>query len=353
MRRAIFGAVIGENRLKRTFDALAWNAWSWTPVVGLDVQQIREVIATHGENVLALCELIGGNEALYYSPDAGDSWAKVLEVAEIYDITSVGYNWTLASTSAGWYSSLKAGSAWTLTAAAGPGVPVGRSVVWVKPNHLFCHDGTKIWLSQNKSTSWTQVCDLSIFPGYSAANTVFNSIDGYQGRVIATCGQDLVETQDLGQHWAAINLASIVRGWANMSAEQPIWRQVAFWDTLDPTDPARSRWMLSATLTKSNIIRTFVGHGAGTISPVVDMALSDRHRLDVTQTRRMGRDVTDTSLIISGDRRINGELRQALTVSNDGISFEDVLGGSTPYQARESNAALDAAYAALTRLVVE
>ena len=102
-----------------------------------------------------------------------------------------------------------------------------------------------------------------------------------------------------------------------------------------------------------NIIRTFVGHGAGTISPVVDMALSDRHRLDVTQTRRMGRDVTDTSLIISGDRRINGELRQALTVSNDGISFEDVLGGSTPYQARESNAALDAAYAALTRLVVE
>ena len=65
MRRAIFGAVIGENRLLRTFDALAWNAWSWTPVIGLDVQQVREVIDAHGENVLALCELTNGNEAIY------------------------------------------------------------------------------------------------------------------------------------------------------------------------------------------------------------------------------------------------------------------------------------------------
>ena len=233
------------------------------------------------------------------------------------------------------------------------GVPVGKSVVWVKPDHLFCHDGSKIWLSLNRSTSWGQVCDLSTFPGYSENNLAFNSIDGYQGRIIATCGQDLVETQNLGITWGRLNLASIVRGWALMSVEQPVWRQVAFWDTLDSADPTKSRWLISATLTKANIIRTFVGRGAGTFSPVVDMALSERHRLNVTQTRRMGADITDTSLMISGDRRINGELRHALTVSGDGVAFEDVLGGSLMSSARESNAALDDAYAALTKLVVE
>jgi len=394
----------------RTYDALGWNAWGWTPPIGISdgtvpefsswppvpggsddpdlaaevpeyelwedvppflgepepdldeevpdtvspasVVGIREVIETHGENVIALCELSDGNEAIYHSPDSGDSWSKVLEAPEIYDITSIGHNWTLASTSYGWFDSLKAGSLWELAAAAGEGVPVGKSVVWVKPNHLFTHTGSAIWLSEDRAINWVQVCDLTAISGYTT-NARYNSIDGYQGRIIATCGYALVETEDLGDTWDAINLSAVVRAWSQIGAEQPIWRQVAFWDTLDPLDPAKSRWMISAILTGANIIRTFVGRGAGTFSPVVDMALSERHRLNISQTRRMGADVTDTSLLISGDRRIDGELRHAMTVSNDGTAFTDVLGGSITTLKRPSNPAMDAAYAALTKLVVE
>lgn len=352
MRRAVFGAVMGENRLMRSFDVLGWNAWGWTPIIGLDVSGVREVIEVHGENVIALCELFNGNEAIYHSPDCGETWTKVLEVTDIYDITSVGYNWTLASTSEGWYSSLKAGSSWELIAAAGPGVPVGKSVVWVKPDHLFTHTGPEIWLSENKAASWDMVCDLSAIEGYSAF-AEHHSIDGYQKRVIATCGYALVETEDLGESWAALDLATKFRGWNLMSTEQPIWRQVAFWDTLDPLLPAKSRWLISANLSQSNIIRTFIARGSGTFSPVVDMALSQRHRLNISQTKRMGVAITDTCLMISGDRRVNGELMHAMTISSDGIAFSDVLGGSTLYLARPSNPAMDAAYAALSKLVIE
>jgi hypothetical protein len=351
MRRAVFGAVMGENRLMRSYDVLGWNAWGWTPIIGLDVTGVREVIVPFGENVIALCELSNGNEAIYHSPDSGGSWTKALEVAEIYDITSVGFNWTLASTSAGWYSSRLAGSAWSLIAAAGATVPVGKSVVWTKPNHLFTHDGASIWLSENKGAAWTEICDLTAITGYK--DTPYNSIDGYQGRIIATCGYALVESVDLGDTFSVIDLSTIVRAWSSISAELPIWRQVAFWDTLDAVDPAKSRWLVSAVLTQSNIIRTFVCRGAGTFSPVVDMALSDRHRLSVTQTRRTGADITDNSLIVSGDRRVSGELRHAMTVSTDGIVFDDVLAGGIQSLARQSTPSMDAAYAALVKLAVE
>jgi hypothetical protein len=96
----------------RTYDALGWASWGWTSVIGLDVSGVREVVTPFGENVIALCELFNGNEAIYQSPNSGKTWTKVLEVEEIYDITSVGFNWTLASTSAGWYSSLSAGYRW-------------------------------------------------------------------------------------------------------------------------------------------------------------------------------------------------------------------------------------------------
>jgi len=351
MRRAVFGAVIGENRLMRCFDTLGWNAWGWTPTLGLDVSGVREVITTHGENIIALCELFNGNEAIYHSPDCGDSWSKVLEVEDIFDITSVGYNWTLASTSAGWYSSLKAGSQWDLVAAAGVGVPVGKSVVWVKPNHLFTHDGSAIWLSENKAESWDNVFDLTGVSGYLP--TKLNSIDGYQGRVIATCGYSLIETQDLGDTFPVLNLSEVIRDWPLVSASQPIWKQIVFWDTLDPLDPLKSRWMISSLLTSRDIIRTYVNRGAGIFSPVVDMALSERHRLNLSQTRRMGVDITDTCLMISGDRRVDGELKHAMTISSDGTAFTDVLGGGDLGLARRSNASMDAAYAALTKLAVE
>jgi hypothetical protein len=391
----------------RTYDVLGWNAWGWTPPIGVtdpsvevsdfplgvndsvpeyeswaripdliddvdpgavvseltswddvpvfegDVSGIREVISTFGENVIALCELFGGNEAIYHSPNSGDIWKKVLEVVEIYDITSVGYNWTLASTSAGWYSSLKAGSHWDLVAPTGPGVPVGRSVVWVAPNHLFAHDGAAIWLSEDRAASWVLVCDLTTMEGYSANLTRYSSIDGYQGRIIATCGHGLIETRDLGSFWDNIDLTAIVRGWGLISTELPVWRQIAFWDTLDALDPAKSRWMISMILTKSDIIRTFVGRGTGTFSPVVDMALSERHRLNVSVTRRAGADLTDTNLLISGDRRIRGELRHAIVTSDDGLAFSDVLGGSTNVLQITSSPELDAAHVALSKLLME
>lgn len=334
----------------RTYDSLGWSAWGWTSIIGLDVSGVREVITPFGENVIALCELFNGNEAIYQSPNSGKTWTKQLEVEEIYDITSVGWNWTLASTSAGWYSSLKAGTAWELVAAAGEGVPVGKSVVFVAPNHLFSHAGDAIWLSENRGAAWSEVCDLSAIPGYSAPLSKYSSIDGYYGRVIATCGRGMVETLNRGDTWAAIDLATIIRSWSAISAEQPIWRQVAFWDTLDATDPTKSRWLISAILTKSNIIRTFVGRGAGTFSPTVDMALSERHRLNVTSTRRMGADITDLSLMISGDRRVDGELRHALTISSDGVTFNDVLAGDTNSTPHPSSDILDFAHGELQRL---
>lgn len=329
----------------RTYDALGWSSWGWTSVIGLDVSGVREVIAPFGENVLALCELFNGNEAIYQSPDSGKTWTKELEVAEIYDITSVGFNWTLASTSAGWYYSLKAGTSWNLIAAAGEGVPVGKSVVWVAPNHLFTHTGDAIWLSEDRAAAWEIVCDLTTIEGYSQPFEKYSSIDGYYGRIIATCGRSLVESLDLGDTWDVIGLATTVRGWSFIIAELPIWRQIAFWDTLDPANPAKSRWLISAILSKSNIIRTFVARGAGTISPIVDMALSERHRLNVSAVRRVGADITDHSLMISGDRRIDGELLHALTVSTDGITFSDVMGGSSDGRRFSSNATLDHAYA--------
>ena len=350
MKRAMFGALIGENRLMRTYDSLGWSSWGWTPVIGLDVSGVREVIATFGYNIIALCELFNGNEAIYHSPDNGEHWTKVLEVTDIYDITSVGYNWTLASTSAGWYSSLKAGSSWNLVAAAGEGVPVGKSVVWVAPDHLFAHTGSEIWLSEDKAATWSPVCDLTAFSGYTEAQTTLNSIDGYYGRIIATCGRSLVETTDLGDNFAAIDLAANVRAWSLISAQDPIWRQVVFWDVLTPADPETSRWMVSATVSSKDLIRTFVNRGTGTFSPVVDMALSQRHRLNAVISRRAGQDLTDIALSISGDRRINGELRHAMTISNDGVAFTDVLGGATNSLARVSCAPRDRAMATLAEM---
>ena len=151
MRRAAFGALIGENRLMRTYDSLGWSTWGWTEPIGVishpdllpspdDVPEydswesvpyglpdpdlevevpeydswddvpdifsesepdpgvevleyyspvtgIREVIATFGENVIALAEMSGVKDAIYHSPDSGETWAKVLEATEIYDIT--------------------------------------------------------------------------------------------------------------------------------------------------------------------------------------------------------------------------------------------------------------------------
>jgi hypothetical protein len=349
MKRAIFGAVLGENRLLRTYDTLGFISWGWTPPIGSDVIGIREVIATFGNNIIALCELENGNEAIYHSPDQGDTWSKALEVADIYDITSVGYNWTLASTSAGWYSSLRAGQFWDLVAAAGEGVPVGRSVVWTYPDHLFAHDGSTIWLSENKAAAWDEVCDLTTIPGYRSED-VLHSIDGYYGRVIATCGNALVETVDQGDNWSVIDLPAKFRAWPLISEEAPIWRQVAYWDTLDQTDPAKSRWMISAVLSKSNIIRTFINRGTGTFSPIVDMALSQRHRLNATMSRRAGADITDTLLSITGDRRISGELMHAMTISSDGTAFSDVLGGSLQTASILTNKHIDEAKAALSRM---
>ncbi len=344
MKRAVFGAVIGENRLLRTYDTLGFVSWGWTPTIGSDVIGVREVIATFGNNIIALCELETGNEAIYHSPDQGNTWTKVLEVTDIYDITSVGYNWTLASTSAGWYSSLTSGYTWDLVAAAGEGVPVGKSVVWVSPDHLFAHDGNAIWLSEDKGATWSSVCDLTTIDGYSE-HTRLHSIDGYYGRIIATCGEALVETYDLGDTWAAIDLATKFRGWSFISPEEPIWRQVVFWGTLNQSLPAASRWMISAALSESNIIRTFINRGAGTFSPAVDMALSERHRLNANVTRRAGADITDMILSITGDRRIDGELRHAMTVSTDGVAFDDVLGGSLNTLALPSTPELDRANA--------
>lgn len=349
MRRAVFGALIGENRLVRTFDTLAYSTWGWTAVTGYDVSGIREVISTFGENVIALCELFNGNEAIYHSPDAGDSWSKVLECAEIYDITSVGFNWTLASTSDGWYNSYSSGDSWTLIAAAGEGVPVGKSVVWVMPGHLFSHDGASIWLSENRGSTWDQVCDLTAFSGYKASP--WNSIDGYEGRVIATCGTDLVETLDLGDTWAAIDLATTIRGWAYIADTLSFWRQIAFWDTLDATDPTKSRWLLSAILGDVDIIRTYVARGTGTFSPVVDMALSERHRIEATATQRLGGPEYDHILSISGDRRVNGALKHAMTISTDGVVFDDVLAGERPAQLqRSSGPEMDRAYAKMEQM---
>lgn len=352
MRRACFGAVIGENRLMRSYDALGWSTWGWTPILGLDVAGIREVISTFGENVIALCDLIGGGQAIYHSPDSGDSWSKVLAATEIYDITSVGFNWTLASTSDGWYSSRRAGSSWDIICPAGAGVPFGKSVVWVMPDHLFTHDGAAIWRSVLKGSegSWEQVCDLTAITGYLP--TKFNSLDGYQGRIISTCGYALVETRNLGQSWQVLNLPSVIRDWNLVQASKPIWRQVAFWGTSDVLDPTKSRWMISSLLGKTDIIRTYVDRGTGTLSPVVDMALSERHRLNASETRRMGVDITDISLMISGDRRINRELRHAMTTSKDGITFKDVLGGSLNTLKQPSNPTLDKAYAELSKLVM-
>jgi hypothetical protein len=347
MRRAVLGAVMGENRLLRTYDTLGFTSWGWTPAIGSDVTSVREVIATFGNNVIALCELENGNEAIYHSPDQGEKWSKVLEVADIYDITSVGYNWTLASTSAGWYSSLRAGQYWDLVAAAGEGVPVGKSVVWTYPDHLFTHDGAAIWLSENKAEDWDEVCDLTAISGYRPRD-VLHSIDGYYGRVIATCGNALIETLDRGDAWAAIDLSTKVRAWGLISAELPIWRQVVYWGSLDQTDPTKSKWMVSATLSKSNIIRTFINRGAGTFSPIVDMALSQRHRLNANVTRRAGADITDTRLSITGDRRIGGELRHAMTVSEDGAMFTDVLAGSSQAMPLTSNTLLDQAHGILS-----
>ena len=316
------------------------------------VTGIREVIATFGENVVALAEMVNGWEAICHSPNSGKTWTKALEAAEIYDITSVGYNWTLASTSNGWYSSLTSGSTWDLIAPAGPGVPVGISVVWVMPNHLFCHTGSEIWLSEDRAATWEMVCDLTAIEGY-LTNNKFHSIDGYQGRVIATCGYSLIETQTLGETWDIIDLSAVVRAWNYIGPDKPIWRQVAFWDTLDPLDPTKSQWMFSTILTKWDIIRTFVARGDGRISPVVDMALSERHRLNVSVARRAGVDITDTALMITGDRRVDGELRHALTISQDGIIFDDVLGGSVNSLSTPSNTVMDMAHATLARMVIQ
>jgi hypothetical protein len=404
MRRAAFGALIGENRLLRTYDSLGWSTWGWTEPIILYVPEsgvwgyipgglpdpdlevevpeyvswddvpdlvdelepdpdtivldnysivtgIREVIATFGENVVALAEMVNGWEAICHSPNSGKTWTKALEAAEIYDITSVGYNWTLASTSNGWYSSLTSGSTWDLIAPAGPGVPVGISVVWVMPNHLFCHTGSEIWLSEDRAATWEMVCDLTAIEGY-LTNNKFHSIDGYQGRVIATCGYSLIETQTLGETWDIIDLSAVVRAWNYIGPDKPIWRQVAFWDTLDPLDPTKSQWMLSTILTRWDIIRTFVARGDGRISPVVDMALSERHRLNVSVARRAGVDITDTALMITGDRRVDGELRHALTISRDGIIFDDVLGGALNTLSTPSNTVMDAAHATLAQMVI-
>lgn len=401
MRRSVFGAVMGENRLLRTYDSLGWVTWGWTEPVGSvapvpeygiwddvpygasdpdpytvvpeydfwddvpdvsdpdptarvleysPVISIREVISTFGENIVALAETANGWEAICHSANGGKTWTKVLEAEEIYDITSVGYNWTLASTSNGWYSSLTSGSTWDLIAPPGPGVPVGMSVVWVMPNHLFCHTGSAIWLSEDRGATWSMVCDLTAIDGY-VVNNKFHSIDGYQGRVIATCGYSLVETLDLGVTWNTIDLSEVVRAWNYIGPTLPIWRQVAFWDTLDPLDPARSRWVFSVTLTTWDIIRTFVARGDGRMSPVVDMALSERHRLNVSVARRAGADITDTSLMITGDRRIDGELRHAMTISKDGIIFDDVLGGSTNTLNIPSNTVMDIAHTTLAKMV--
>jgi hypothetical protein len=195
------------------------------------------------------------------------------------------------------------------------------------------------------------VCDLTAIEGY-LANNKFHSIDGYQGRVIATCGYSLIETLDLGSTWDVLDLSEIVRAWSYIGPDQPIWRQVAFWDTLDPLDPTRSQWMFSTILTKWDIIRTFVARGDGRISPVVDMALSERHRLNVSVARRAGADITDTALMITGDRRIDGELRHALTISQDGIIFDDVLGGALNSLSTPSNTVMDAAHATLAQMVM-
>ena len=39
MRRAAFGALIGENRLLRTYDSLGWSTWGWTEPIILYVPE--------------------------------------------------------------------------------------------------------------------------------------------------------------------------------------------------------------------------------------------------------------------------------------------------------------------------
>jgi hypothetical protein len=343
----------------RTYDVLGFTTWGWTPILGLDVAGIREVIATFGENVIALCDLFNGNQAIYHSPDNGDSrWANVLEVAEIYDITSLSTNWTLASTSDGYYSSLKSGSSWDLICPVGAGVPVARSMVWIKKtDQLFVHTGDSIWLSDNKGAegSWDQVCDLTVIQGYLPNNIKYNSIDGYPNSIIATCGYALVNSIDDGGlgTWDELDLTTVIRDWQYVQPSQPIWRQVVFWYTTDPPTPIKAHWMISAILGDVHIIRTYVNRGLGYFSPVVDMALSERHRLNKSARLNWeNRTQVDSLLMISGDRRIEGELKHALTTSTDGIIFEDVLAGTSQNINQPSSPELDIAHAGLTAMTM-
>ena len=345
MRRAYFGAVIGENRLLRSYDVLNHSIWGWTSVLGPDVQGIREVINTFGENVVALCDLIGGGQAIYHSPDGGESWSKVLQATEIYDITSVGINWTLASTSDGWYTSLTSGSTWELVSDAG--APIGRSVVWVTPNHLFTHTGDAIHLSEYRAESWDQICNLEAITGYIPSTT--HSIDGYQGRIMATCGRTIVKSDDLGGSWEALNAATTFRDWKFVKL--PVFRQIAFWDTLDAKDPSKSRWMVSV-LISSNLIRTYVNRATPSwqFSPVLDMAASERHRILAEASMRWGSPVIEHYLVVSGDRSVNKELKHAMAISTDGVTFTDVLGGGTGNIIIPSCPTLDKAMADLVKL---
>lgn len=354
--RAMFGAVLGENRLLRSYDILGFQMWGWTSVVSLEVAGIHEVIQTFGDNTVCLCDLIAGGQAIFHSPDKGATWSKVLEATNIYDITSLSVNWTLASTSAGWYQSYTSGSSWELICAAGVGVPVGKSVLWTKfDNMLYAHTGDAIWLSDSKGAegSWDQACDLTAIAGYMPTNMKYHSIDGYENSVLATNGYSLVNSLDQGETWPTLDLPTVIRDWQYVAPSEPIWRQVCFWYTYDPPDPTKSHWMLSTILTGTNIIRTYINRGTGIFVPVVDMNLSERHRLNKSCRLPMG--VNDEEslnhlLMISGDRRILGELHHAITISRDGFEFNDLLAGETGFLKMKSSSVMDLAQAKLTEI---
>ena len=217
MKPAIFVKHPNQNRFIGTFDMTNLEIWWLSEPLPGDVVEVVDVDWAYAQYHVCVCRMNDGTYSIIRSPDYGQSWVEVKNLAEtIYSVTRIDYGWLMAATSTGWYESMNSGLTWTKVSASAPGC---RAVAVIGDNVLIAHDGRYVWRSVDYARHWSQVLDCRNiyykqphggFRTQTYSGDVIPAVAGFGNQVFAAAGPYLLMSDDEGQSW------TMPWGWPSM-----------------------------------------------------------------------------------------------------------------------------------------
>jgi len=286
-----------------------------------DILTIEDLIWTFGEYCVCRVKMQNGSQSIYFS-NGGRTWEERLNVDNIYHIEKVMPGWLFASTSDGWYESVRSGYDWTKI--TDETAPIGYNILYINKSTpiILAHSGDSINRTMDKGHNWVEVCDLEGHAGYLGTELdSTSSIDGGLGMVFATCGSGLVFSSASGDidTWTDFDLQANFNGWD--ASKIPQFTQIAFLEAIAPSK-ITTRWMARVHLRDSHIARHWINLNANwKFEPIFDMRFSPGMKgIEVNFLTQPGTDVPIRQISVSGEwhNLETNQFESTVIISNSG-----------------------------------